>query len=132
MKIGASISHATIFRNSQMNISEEKLDGSIYKITLSGRMDAEGTGYIETRFAGMTAAPRMSVIVDLSAVSYMASLGIRAVIMNAKAVVRRGGKFALLSPQENVRQVLNTTGIDTIIPFCDDLDQAIAKVVSQS
>lgn len=113
-----------------MNINEEHLQNDIIKIDLSGRMDIEGVGQIETKFAGMTAAPRMAIIVDMSAVPFMSSIGIRALLMNAKAVGKRGGKLVLLNPEQNVRKVLETSGINQIIPISNDLNEAMAKVTS--
>lgn len=113
-----------------MNINEEQLNAGVVKINLSGRMDSEGVSQIETEFAGMTAAPRMSIMVDMSDVPYMSSIGIRALLMNAKAVSRRGGKFVLLSPQPNVKRVLETSGIDQLISLYSGLDEALAKVTS--
>ncbi len=111
-----------------MDITEEALQNDIYMIRLAGRMDIEGVATIETRFASMTAAPRMAIIVDMSAVPYMSSIGIRALLMNAKSVGKRRGKFTLLSPEQNVRKVLVTSGIDRIISICDDLAEAMDKV----
>lgn len=111
-----------------MEINEEQLQNDIFKINLSGRMDIEGVGQIETKFAEMTASPRMAVIVDMSDVPYMSSIGIRALLMNAKSVAKRGGKFVLLNPQANVKNVLVTSGIDQIITIHADLDVATASV----
>lgn len=111
-----------------MEINDQQLNDGITKINLSGRMDINGVGQIETKFAGMTAAPRSAIIVDMSNVPYMSSIGIRSLLMNAKAVGRRGGKFVLLSPQMDVKSVLETSGIDQLISICADLDDAIAKV----
>lgn len=113
-----------------MNIIEEQLDAGVFKINLSGRMDIAGVGQIETKFAGMTASPRMSIVVDMSEVPYMSSIGIRALLMNAKAVSRRGGKFVLLSPQPDVKMVLETSGIDQLISICSNLAEAVSKVTS--
>ena len=111
-----------------MNITEEQLDNHIVKINLSGRMDIEGVGQIETKLAGMTASPRMAIIVDMSAVPYMSSIGIRAILMNAKSVSKRGGKFVLLNPEANVKNVLVTSGIDQLIAIHSDLNEAKASV----
>ena len=113
-----------------MNINEEQLKNDIVKIVLSGRMDIEGVGQIETKFAGMTAAPRMAIIVDMSAVPFMSSIGIRALLINAKAVGKRGGKLVLLNPEQNVRKVLETSGIDQLIPISNDLNEAMTKVAA--
>jgi len=111
-----------------MNITEEQLINDITKINLSGRMDIEGVSHIEIKFAEMTSSPRVAFIVDMSAVPYMSSIGIRALLINAKAVGKRGGKFILLNPEQNVKNVLETSGIDQIIPICSDLNEALAKV----
>jgi len=113
-----------------MNITEEMLQGEVTKINLSGRMDIEGVSLIETKFAGMCATPRMAIVVDMSGVPYMSSIGIRALLMNAKAVSRRGGKFVLLSPEPNVKSVLTSSGIDQLITICGDLTEALTKVAS--
>jgi hypothetical protein len=50
--------------------------------------------------------------------------------MNAKAVERRGGRLVLLDPDPNVRTVLETASIHELIPVCDSLDDARAKVAA--
>lgn len=111
-----------------MNINEEQLQNGITKINLSGRMDIEGVAQIEIKFAGMSSAPNSAIIVDMTEVPYMSSIGIRALLMNAKSVGKRGGKLVLLNPAPNVRNVLETSGIDQIIPLYSDLNEAISKV----
>lgn len=111
-----------------MRIMDEMVGNNVAKVSLSGRMDIEGVGQIEQKFAEMSGPPRMGVIVDMSDVPYMSSIGIRALVMNAKSVNRRGGKFVIFSPQANVRNVLVTSGIDQIIRVFDDLETAASFV----
>jgi anti-anti-sigma factor len=72
----------------------------------------------------------MAIVVDMSGVPYMSSIGIRALLMNAKAVSRRGGRFVLLSPEPNVKNVLVSSGIDQLITICGNLAEALTKVAS--
>ena len=65
-----------------MEINCEQLDGDIYKINLKGRMDIPGNEEIELKFSGMTAAPRMLFIVDLTEVNFIASIGIRTLLLS--------------------------------------------------
>ncbi|HSG92310.1 MAG TPA: STAS domain-containing protein [Methylotenera sp.] len=111
-----------------MNITQQKLETDIDKIDLSGRMDLDGVGQIEKEFARMTAAPATAVIVDMTEVPYMSSIGIRALLMNGKSVTGRGGKYVLMGTQPDVRNVLAVSGIDKLITICDSLDQAITAV----
>jgi anti-sigma B factor antagonist len=105
------------------------LDNQITKVVLSGRLDIEGAHAIDTKFS-VIAGSRRKVIVDLSDVSFMASIGIRTIVMGAKAIANKGGKIALLNPQPNVEKVLETTGINTIIPIVKDLAAATAVVTA--
>src|SRR5258707_108552 len=108
-----------------MQINDEVLEGSIYKINLVGRMDVEGVGHIDVKFAGMTASPRKAIVCDLTQVPFMSSLGIRALIMNAKSIGMRGGKMVILAPTPDVAEVLKTSGIPQIIPIYPTLAEAI-------
>lgn len=111
-----------------MEISEEILDGDIVKINLSGRMDLAGVKSIEKDFDRMTEAPRMYIIVDMSGVPYMSSIGIRALLIHAKSVASRKGKYALAGMQSDVKNVLEVSGIDQLIKICDSLDEAVSYI----
>ncbi|MCU0971698.1 MAG: STAS domain-containing protein [Gammaproteobacteria bacterium] len=114
-----------------MQIDVTELDGGIQHIRLAGRMDIEGTQAIDLKFTALTASRRSAVIVDLSEVSFLASIGMRTLLSSAKALGLRGGKMVLLSPQPMVATALSTAGIDTLIPVHEDLGsarQALADV----
>ena len=64
------------------------------------------------------------MLVDLSSVDFMASIGIRLLKINAKSIGSRGCQMVLLSPIPEVRQVLEVTGIPSIIPVYDGLESA--------
>jgi anti-anti-sigma factor len=106
-----------------MQIESETLPGGITNIRLAGRMDVQGAQEIDLKFTGYTAKQR-SVIVDLSGVNFLASIGIRTLLLAAKAVSGRGGKIVLLNPDDNVTKVLQMAGIDTMIPISRSLDDA--------
>jgi len=106
-----------------MQIDSQVLEGGAVKINLSGRMDIQGAQDIDLKLSGMTASQR-AVIVDMSAVNFLASIGIRSLLMVAKAVNSRGGKVVLFNPDETVTKILEMAGIDTLIPISRSLDDA--------
>jgi len=112
----------------EMNYSVQ--DNSIRLIKLSGKFDIIGTGAIETKFTGYCAVDQAHVIVDLSDVDFLASIGIRLLIMTAKSITSRGGKMVLLKPIPDVKGVLEITGIPTIIPIYDDTESAEAALLA--
>jgi anti-sigma B factor antagonist len=112
-----------------MNIDAETLASGALKVSLAGRMDVQGAQAIDLKFTSYTANQK-AVIVDLSGVSFLASIGIRTLLLAAKAVAGRGGKMVALNPDDNVTQVLKMAGIDTLIPICRSVDEAQAMVAA--
>ncbi len=107
-----------------MEIQFTTLDNGIRLIKIIGNLDRIGTGEIETKFTGYCAGEAVRVIVDLSGVGFLASIGIRLLTLTAKSVARRNGKMALISPIPEVKTVLEITGIPEIIPLYSYLESA--------
>lgn len=96
---------------------------------LDGRLDVAGALAVDPTFAEV-AAQSMNVIVDLSKVDFLASLGIRTLVSACKALHAKNGGMVLLSPQSNVEQVLRSSGIDTIIPITTTRQEAETTVLA--
>lgn len=92
-----------------MELVYADLDDGIRKIDLRGRLDMEGANTIDLKFTALTATQKNFIIVDLSGVEFIATLGIATLVRNAKAARLRSGNLVLLSPQPNVANVLATT-----------------------
>jgi len=107
-----------------MELQYKELDNNIRFIKLTGRLDIIGTGEIETKFAGYSAGEKIRVIVDLSKVDFLSSIGIRLLMLTAKSVTSRGGKIVILSPIPDVQNVLEIAGIPSIIPIYSHLESA--------
>ena len=113
-----------IHRGDRMDLRREQLADGVEKISLVGRMDSIGGHDIDNRFAAVVASRKLLAVVDMSEVSFLASIGIRTLVTNARAQKQRGGEMALASPQPLVEEVLKVAGIDTIIPVYPDVDAA--------
>ena len=100
----------------------------IVQLKLVGRLDLEGTQTISDKFAFATTANRGKFIIDLSAVSFLTSIGIRMLMTSAKAQMNRGGKLVLAAPQPHIRQVIEASGIDQLIELTSDVETAIGKL----
>jgi len=107
-----------------MEIQYSELDNSIRLIKLTGKLDIIGTGAIETKFAGYCGGEQVRVVVDLSEVDFLASIGIRLLTLTAKSVTSRGGRMVLLNPIPEVQHVLEVTGIPAMIPIYSHLESA--------
>ena len=112
-----------------MELQYSELDKDIHLIKLVGKLDILGTGEIETKFAGYCNGENVRVIVDLSEVDFLASIGIRMLTLTAKALASRGGRMALVGPVPEVQHVLEITGIPAIIPVYSHFESAEAVLL---
>ena len=111
----------------EMNVSE--LKNGITLIALQGTLDIMGVNQVETKFAGYCSGENARILVDMSGVDYMASIGIRLLVTNAKSLRSRNGKMALLSPTTDVFNVLAMTDIPAIIPVYSNFESAEAVLL---
>ena len=112
-----------------MPIEVHELGGNVTKVVLSGRIDIAGSRDLEMPMA-VIAGSRRAVVVDLSGVEFMASLGLRGIVISAKSIISKRGKIVLLFPQPQVEEVITTTGIHQLIPIYHDEPAAIAAVTA--
>ncbi|MFZ1397603.1 MAG: STAS domain-containing protein [Candidatus Promineifilaceae bacterium] len=107
-----------------MELSITDRNDGILHLVLSGRLDIAGTGEIESKFTFQTATKKTAVLVDLSEVTFIASIGMRLLLSNARAQKQRGGLLVLYNPQPLVKDALITAGFEQLIPMFDDFDAA--------
>jgi anti-sigma B factor antagonist len=112
-----------------MKIEYSELENGIRLIKLTGRLDMEGTNSIDKQFVQHCAGENVYVLVDLSRVNYLSSIGIPMLITSAKAVANRGGRMAFLTPQANVKSVLDITGVSNAIRIYKDLETARERLM---
>ena len=107
-----------------MELTTRETAEGVKVITLSGRMDIAGTQEIELKFTSVSASQKALVAVDVSGVSFLASIGMRTLVSSARALMNRGGAMALVNPQPLVQQALIAAGIDSLIPIYPNVDEA--------
>ncbi|GAA4348907.1 STAS domain-containing protein [Variovorax defluvii] len=113
-----------------MDLRSEQLADGVEKISLVGRMDSIGGHDINQRLSALVGSRKLRAVVDLSEVSFLASIGIRTLVVNARTQSQRGGAMALANPQPVVAEVLKMAGIDTIIPVYPDVDSAFSALTA--
>ena len=114
-----------------MNVTISELAGVGTKVTLVGKLDiagAEVIGLPLATVAGQTA----NVMIDMSGVDFIASIGIRHLVMAAKALSRRSGRLVLVAPNQFVAEVLMTSGLESILPIVHSEAEAVAALAARS
>ena len=111
-----------------MRLQYSELDSSTRLIQLSGTLDIHGVNDVELQFVRLCTGDNVCVLVDLSRVDYISSIGIPLLINSAKSLARHGGKMALLNPKKSVENILELTGIPLIIPIYANVNKAVAEI----
>lgn len=106
-----------------MELNVVELANGIATVNMSGRMDVAGSLAVDPVFAKIV-ADKHKVVADMSEVTFLASLGIRTLMVSCKALAEKGGNLVILAPQPGVAKVLKSSAIDTIIPVVADMGAA--------
>jgi anti-anti-sigma factor len=112
-----------------MDMQVAEIAQGVARVTLVGRLDIQGAAKIDMGFSAVAGSNR-GVVVDMSEVTFLASIGIRTLVLGAKTMQRRGGTLVLLSPVPDVEKVLEMTGITDLLPIVRDEAAAIAAVTA--
>jgi anti-anti-sigma factor len=107
-----------------MAIATEELTGGITKVILDGRLDILGAEAVDMQMNAI-AGSRKAVLIDLQNVSFIGSVGVRALVIPARTLKNRGGKIVIFGPNEMVEKVLKTSGADNLIPMHHELQSAL-------
>jgi anti-sigma B factor antagonist len=107
-----------------MELQFNTIDNGIRLIKLIGKLDSLGTGEIKTEFMAHCAGDKVHLVVDLSEVDFLASIGVRFLVLSAKSVLSHGGKIVILNPIPEIQNVLEAADVPAIIPIYSHFESA--------
>jgi anti-anti-sigma factor len=111
-----------------MRLRYTELENGIRLIKLSGTLDFYGVDAVDAEFVRHCTGENVCVLVDLSKVNYISSIGVPLLINSAKSLARQGGSMALLNPKKFVEDSLELMGIPLIIPIYHNFDTAVSEL----
>ena len=103
----------------------------VTQIVLEGRFDIVGAQEVDAPITMLVEKTKFLVI-DLAGVSFLASLGVRTLMISAKSINRRGDYIAVCGANENVENVLRSTGFDEIVGLYPDFAAAAAALKNRA
>jgi anti-sigma B factor antagonist len=107
----------------------EELDNGVTKVVITGRIDIAGAQEIDLPL-NVVGGSRRAVVIDLADVTFIASMGLRGLVMCAKAIHGKRGKVSMFGPRPEVADVIRTMGIDELIPLSASHTEAITLVTA--
>ena len=110
-----------------MDIVEQRQDGIVI-LAPAGRVDSTTSDALEQALGRATGAGDRRVIVDLGAVEYISSAGLRVLLVAARRI--GGGALVLCSLAEPVRQVFDLAGFLPLFRVEASREMARARIAS--
>jgi anti-sigma B factor antagonist len=100
--------------------------GDVLVITLPSRLDAVGVAGVEGKLSEAVQAHKGKTLVDLGDVNFVASLALRMLLTNLKAVQPLGGDLRLTSLQPQIAEVFRKSRFDSLFKIYPNRDAALA------
>lgn len=108
-------------------IIQERSVGDVVVVAADGRLDSNTSGPLE-EILSERARSRPALIVDLTAVAYVSSAGLRVLLKAAKLTKAGKNRLALVGLAAPVKEVFDISGFTPIFQIFDDLDTAVAAL----
>ena len=93
-------------------------------IALAGSLDMAGAWEIERDLIDYISGAMCHLLIDMSAVDLLGSMGIRVLVRSASSLQRERKKLVLFAAQPMVEKTLNVTGFNSAIPVVPTLNDA--------
>ena len=108
----------------QVNVAQHE---AITVLTAEGSLDSQSADSLMSVLDAQIQAGNIRLVVDLKAVHYTSSAGLRSLLMALKSARRLGGDLRIGAAQPNVMEVLSLAGFTSIIKTFDNVATAVAS-----
>lgn len=100
-------------------------DGPVHFVSLSGAASIDVVESLQVRLLGLINASTPNMVIDLSKLTFITSIGIAALIAAEARSHTLQGAARLVNPTGEVARILDLTHIDTMVEVYATLDDAV-------
>ena len=105
--------------------------GGVTVIRPSGRLDSGRVDIFENAFSAEIDQGRHHVVIDCDHTEFIASSGLRVLLVARKRIDRHGGKMTMCNMKPHVRKLFETAGFDRMFAVMNSLDEAVARATPE-
>lgn len=113
-----------------MKVIQAPLSGSVMGVTVEGRLDAATVPALEKTLERLLFDGQARLVVDLAAVNYISSSGLRALLTARRQARARGGDVFLCCLHPRVREIFEMVGFTSVFGIYANRDEAAAAFQS--
>jgi anti-anti-sigma factor len=107
-----------------MDILRKKID-DIQIVTLGGRMDAYSSNDVERQLNSLIDANEVKIILNLTALEYISSSGLRVLLAALKKSRKESGDLRLSAMRPSVKEVFDIAGFTQLFQTFNEEKEAI-------
>jgi len=94
---------------------------------VAGRLDGTTMQAAESELLALIGQGERRMLLDLTALEYISSAGLRVLLSAAKKMKASGGTIALFGLSANVREIFRLSGFDKIFSIYESQEEALGQ-----
>lgn len=103
-------------------------EGDWLVMSVMGDLDVYTATRLKEAIIGEAQSGRVFIALDLSGVEFLDSTGLAAMIGGMKRLRERGGTLVLVTPNPQIRRILEITDLSKILPWYDTMEEAVRRL----
>lgn len=106
----------------------QRMEGAATVLAVTGRLDAVTAPEFEAKATAVIGGGATKLVLDLAALEYVSSAGLRALLVAAKLAQGAGGGVAFAGVHGTVQSVFTMSGFAKMFPMSDSVEAATAAL----
>jgi anti-sigma B factor antagonist len=107
---------------------ESRQSGAVAIVTPKDRFDTNSAPEVERVLTEHIERGTRQIVLDLSHISYISSIGLRVILKAVMTMTRVGGRLVLCAGNDQVRTVIQLSGALMVSLHAPTLEEALLKV----
>ena len=116
-----------VVESSNLTIRGEKKDGALVAKT-AGRVDGSNAREFQDALESLLGDDTTAMVLDLEELSYISSAGLRVILLVARRIHSKNGKFGVCALSDAIKEVFQISGFDKIIETHGAQEEAISSI----
>lgn len=104
----------------------ERAEQGITILSVEGRLDYQGAGDFQTKALALVNGGVRWMLIDFGGTSFLASMGIRAIMIPYQEISKAGGKLAITGLSPELQRLFETAGLHKLFTIFPSVEAALA------
>jgi anti-sigma B factor antagonist len=114
----------------EFRIDDERLQKGVVVLSIHGDADLHVANELRNHLSAAIGSSTSTLVVDLSCVSFIDSMGLGALLGGMKRLQATGGEFRLVVPEGDVRRIFEMTLLDRVFTLHTSREGALEAIAS--